>query len=271
MSQATAALPSVITDAPFHPSLAVADLAEARAWYADKLGFEPVLEPPGVCIYKVGESFFTLFETPYAGTAKNTVMNWSVDDVRAEVSRLRERGVAFEEYDFGEAKTVDGIMTDPSGGMNAWFKDLDGNIVGVISAGPDGPALEAGAEITGMIAAEDLERAKQWYAEKLGFQPEFQFPAVLATYKSGPSMFTVYRTEFTGTAKNTVGLWRLWGIRDEVARLRGRGVVFEDYDFGDGDKTVDGIMSDADGDLNAWFKDSEGNILAIAEDRGDAL
>lgn len=271
MSQATAAQPTVVTDAPFHPSLAVADLAKARAWYADKLGWEPVLEPPGVCIYKVGESFFTLFSTPFAGTAKNTVMNWSVADVRAEVTRLRERGVTFEEYDFGEAKTVDGVMSDPSGAMNAWFKDLDGNIVGVISAGPNGPALEPGAEITAMIAAEDLERAKRWYAEKLGFQPDFEFPAVLATYRSGPSRFTVYRTEFTGTAKNTVGLWRLKGIRDEVARLRGRGVEFEDYDFGDGDKTVDGILSDEDGDYNAWFKDSEGNILALAEDRGEVM
>ena len=57
-----------------------------------------------MCIYKVGESFFTLFETQFAGTAKNTVMNWSVADVKAEVARLRERGVAFEEYDFGEVE-----------------------------------------------------------------------------------------------------------------------------------------------------------------------
>jgi hypothetical protein len=44
--------------------------------------------------------------------------------------------------------------------------------------------------------------------------------------------------------------------------------VFEEYDFGDEGRTVDGIMSDADGDVNAWFTDSEGNILARAEDRG---
>ena len=61
------------------------------------------------------------------------------------------------------------------------------------------------------------------------------------------------------------------GLRDEVARLRGRGVVFEDYNFGDGDKTVDGILADAEGDQNAWFKDSEGNILALAEDRGEVM
>ena len=271
MSQVTAAPPSVVTDAPFHPTLAVADLAKARSWYAEKLGWEPVLEPPGTLVYKVGEAFFSLFETPFSGTAKNTVMNWSVNDVRAEVQRLRERGVVFEEYDFGEVKTVDGVMADPNGGMNAWFKDLDGNIVGVISAGPNGPELDPQAAITAMIAAADLDRAKRWYSEKLGFEPDFEFPDVVATYKSGPSTFTVYKTEFAGTAKNTVGLWRFKGIRDEVARLRGRGVEFEDYDFPDGDKTVGGILSDAEGDWNAWFKDSEGNILALAEDRGGAM
>ena len=269
MSQATATLPSVVTDAPFHPSLAVRDLAKATSWYAEKLGWQPTKEPEGVATYKVGESLFSLYQSDYAGTAKNTVMNWSVDDVRAEVARLRDRGVTFEEYDFGEVKTVDGIMSDPNGGMNAWFKDLDGNIVGVISAGPDGPQLEPGAEITGMIAAADLERAKRWYAEKLGFEPDFQFPDVLATYKSGWSTFSVYKTEFAGTARNTVGIWRLKGLRDEVTRLRERGVVFEEYDFGDGARTVDGIMTEEDGEANAWFKDSEGNILAIGEDRGD--
>jgi hypothetical protein len=57
------------------------------------------------------------------------------------------------------------------------------------------------------------------------------------------------------------------GIRDEVARLKANGVTFEEYDFGDEGWTIGGILSDDDGDLNAWFKDSEGNILALAEDR----
>lgn len=61
-------------------------------------------------------------------------------------------------------------------------------------------------------------------------------------------------------------MWRLKGIVDEVARLRDRGVIFEDYDFGD-EVTVAGILSDEDGPVNAWFTDSEGNILAIADER----
>lgn len=252
-----------ITDAPIHPSLAANDLARAREWYADKLGWEPSAEPPGTLVYEMLGSAFTLFETPFAGSAQNTVMNWNVADTSAEVARLRARGVVFEDYDVGDYKTVDGIMTDPEGGKSAWFKDSEGNIVGLTS-GPNDPRP---ASLSAMLAASDLARAKAWYAEKLGFEPMAEFEGVLAGYQSGPSSFSVYQTAFAGTAKNTVAVWRLKGIVDEVARLRERGVVFEDYDFGNGEATVAGIMSDEEGPVNAWFTDSEGNVLAIAEDR----
>jgi len=266
MTEATATKPSVITDAPIHPSLATKDLAKARAWYADKLGWEPTIEPPGLVVFEIGgpESAFTLFETPFAGTAKNTVMNWIVRDVAAEVGRLRERGVAFEDYDFGDFRTVEGIMTSPDGFQNAWFKDLDGNIVGVVS---DAAAPASGAIAT-MLAAADLDRARAWYAAKLGFEPFNEIPGYILEYRSGGSRFEVYKTDFAGTARNTVAVWRLSGIRDEVGRLRARGITFEDYDFGPEGRTVGGILSEGETDVNAWFVDSEGNILALAEDAG---
>lgn len=253
----------MIADAPIHPSLAVSDLARARSWYADRLGWEPTIEPPGTLVYELGDSAFTLFETEFAGTAKNTVMNWTVPDLRSEVARLRERGVEFEAYDFGDYKTVDGIMTFPNGDMNAWLKDSEGNIIGM----PWSPTMAPAAEsVSAMIAAADIGRAKAWYADKLSFAPTAESEGVVLTYNSGNSPFNVYQTDFAGTAKNTVAVWRFKGVRDEVARLRGRGVVFDDYDFGE-EKTVGGILSDAEGNVNAWFKDSEGNILALVEDR----
>ena len=106
----------MLSDFPVHPSLAASDVKRARAWYADKLGWEPTIEPPGVLVYELGgaDSAFTIFETPFAGTAKNTVMNWAVPNVRATVGRLRARGVTFEDYDFGDFRTVDGIMRETS-------------------------------------------------------------------------------------------------------------------------------------------------------------
>jgi hypothetical protein len=56
-----------------------------------------------------------------------------------------------------------------------------------------------------------------------------------------------------------------------VEALRGRGVTFNDYDFDDL-KTVAGVYTDPDdGTLNAWFTDSEGNILSLVEDHGTPI
>jgi catechol 2,3-dioxygenase-like lactoylglutathione lyase family enzyme len=252
-----------ITEAPVHASLAVEDLERARHWYADKLGWEPTREAQGLLVYNVNGADFTLFETPNARTAKNTVMNWNVPDVGPEVARLKANGVEFEDYDFGEYRTTDGIMADPEGGKSAWFTDSEGNIIGLTSS----PKDTRPSSVSPMIAAADLERAKAWYADKLGFAPMFEMEGVLAGYASGSTTFTVYKTEFAGSAKNTVAAWRLKGLVDEVARLRERGVDFEEYDFGDGIATVAGILSDEDGPVNAWFRDSEGNSLVLIEDR----
>ena len=193
-------------------------------------------------------------------------MNWNLDDLRGEVARLKGRGVTFEDYDFGEMKTVDGIMSDPVGGVTAWFQDPDGNTIALVQAPP---GLGSSHALSVMLAAADIDRARAWYRDKLGFEPVQEFAGMVLDYASSDSSFNVYKTEFAGTAKNTVAVWRMRGIRDEVARLRARGVVFDEYDMGEDGKTVDGILSDDQGDLNAWFKDSEGNILSLAEDRGD--
>lgn len=135
-----------------------------------------------------------MFETPHAGSAKNTVMTWNVADVSPEISRLRERGIEFEEYDFGEYKTVDGVMTDPEGGKAAWFKDSEGNIIGLTSSAQD----RRPGSLSAMLAASDLARAKAWYSEKLGFAPMFELERVVAGYQSGKSTFSVTRPTSPG-------------------------------------------------------------------------
>lgn len=262
----------MLSDFEVHPSLATADIAAAKAWYADKLGLAPVAEFATLAVYRVGATAFTVYETPAAGTAQNTVAVWLVDDLRAEVARLRARGLAFEDLDFGpDDRTVDGIMTtrDPfSGGsvLNAWFRDHDGNWISLVEQGdhPGEEHIDAPA-IGVMLAASDLGRARAWYADKLGLEP-LHAAAEEAVYRQGKTQFSLYQTPSAGTAKNTVAVWRVGDLRAEMAALRARGVVFEDYDFGDM-KTVDGLFADPDGDeLSAWFTDSEGNILGIVQD-----
>lgn len=250
----------MLRDYPLTASLATADAARARRWYADKLGLEPAFEEGGYLGYRVGPGMFTVYETPTAGTAKSTVANLFVRDLDAEMARLRGRGVVFEDYDFGEIKTVDGVLRGENGAGNAWFKDADGNILSLISdpADPRPPTVSA------MLAAADLARARDWYRDKLGFDHPVEHPGEVLSYQSGDGGFEVYRTQFAGTARNTVGAWNVKDLRAEMAALRDRGVRFEDYDFGE-TRTIDGVLADPGGGLNAWFTDSEGNILAIVQ------
>ncbi|HYN70298.1 MAG TPA: VOC family protein [Candidatus Eisenbacteria bacterium] len=250
----------MLNEFEIHPSLAASDVDRARTWYAEKLGLNPILEYEDLLKYTIGDSVFTVYETQSAGTAKNTVAMENVPDLRAEVARLKARGVVFEDYDLPGLYTEDGIADTGDGGLLAWFKDSEGNIVGLAQwPGDDRPP-----GITAMIAAADLPRARAWYADKLGLTPAQEMEGAL-NYRSGASSFTVYATEFAGTAKNTVAVWRVPDLGAEMTELRGRGVVFEDYDFGDW-RTVDGVMTDPEGGLAAWFTDLEGNVLGLAQE-----
>jgi catechol 2,3-dioxygenase-like lactoylglutathione lyase family enzyme len=252
-----------ITDASIHPTLAVADLEKAGTWYADKLGWEPTREADGTLVYEVGDSVFTLFTTPNAGTAQNTVMNWNTTDFTSDIARIRGRGVTFEDYDFGQIKTVDGVMTDSSGLRTAWFKDLDGNIIALLEV----PSERSPNALTLMLAASDIARARAWYAEKLGFEPVEDSDGPILEYRSGRSSFIVYRTDFAGTAKNTVGNWRTTNLLGDVAELRRRGLEFDEYPVDEGERYADGVLYLDDEPVNAFFTDSEGNILALVQAR----
>lgn len=255
----------MLADYPLDTIIAAQDIDRSKAWYADKIGWAPASEVPeaGVAVYKVGSSTVTIYQTDSAGTAKNTVANWNVVDLKATMASLRGNGVTFEEYDFGDYKTVDGVLGDAEQGFfNAWFKDPDGNTWGVLQF----PGSGDGSTISPMLAAHDLDRAKAWYAEKLDLQAGGTMPDQVLEFSSGGATFSVYRTDFAGTAKNTVAGWIVPDLREEMTFLKAGGIRFEDYDFGEW-KTVDGVMTEPSGSLTSWFKDSEGNVLGLREDR----
>ena len=82
---------------------------------------------------------------------------------------------------------------------------------------------------------------------------------------SGGVQFGIYPTRASaGTA--TVAEWEVADLQAEMKDLRNRGVTFEEYDL-PGLKTIDGV-AEIGGFKGAWFKDSEGNILAISEGAG---
>jgi catechol-2,3-dioxygenase len=112
---------------PISARAAAIDLARARQWYSDKLGLTPEREDMGGVWYRFGgDTWLYLYGTPSAGTAKNTVAGWQVKDIKTVMADLRARGVAFEDYDFGDLKTEDGLA-DFGVAKAAWFKDSEGN------------------------------------------------------------------------------------------------------------------------------------------------
>ena len=118
-----------------HATLPASDFERAKSWYADKLGLKPVEEagPEGAAWYETGGVRFLLYQSAFAGTNQATAASITVDDVAAVVSQLKSRGVVFEEYDMGDFKTEDGILTLPDGNQAAWFRDSEGNIISVVS------------------------------------------------------------------------------------------------------------------------------------------
>ena len=119
---------------PLYAYSPVANLARARQFYEQKLGFQPAREEAGGVTYQFGErTACFMYPSPNAGTSKASQAFWRVDDVEREVTDLKARGVQFEEYDMPGLKTRNGIAT-AGGAKTAWFKDTEGNILAVVQS-----------------------------------------------------------------------------------------------------------------------------------------
>ena len=110
-------------------TVAVTDLAKAKAFYENTLGLEPVEGDEGsVQSYRAGSSTILVYESTFAGTNKATAVTWPLgDDLDAVIRDLKAKGVTFEHYDMPGAKH-DGDVHDFGKLRVAWFKDPDGNI-----------------------------------------------------------------------------------------------------------------------------------------------
>ena len=114
------------------------------------------------------------------------------------------------------------------------------------------------------LPAKDIARARAFYEKTLGFTAGREVAGgVMYQFGEGTAGF-LYPTPNAGTSRASQAFWQVDNIEREVADLKSRGVTFEEYDM-PGIKTVDGIAT-AGGAKSAWFKDTEGNILAIVQD-----
>ncbi|GAB2785798.1 VOC family protein [Amycolatopsis magusensis] len=124
----------MLTGSRIEARIPAQDLGRARRWYAEKLGLEPAEEREGGLRYVGASGVFCLFASAGASNGSFTQMSFYVDDLEATVAELRARGVKFEDYE----GAVNGIMeidgNYPSKGRGeraAWFRDSEGNMLGV--------------------------------------------------------------------------------------------------------------------------------------------
>jgi catechol 2,3-dioxygenase-like lactoylglutathione lyase family enzyme len=129
--------------------------------------------------------------------------------------------------------------------------------------------LENGT-VTARLPAQDLERARVFYADKLGLEPAEKRAGGLL-YRCARGEFALFQSAGSPSGSHTQMAWEVEDIEATVAQLKARGVVFEEYDL-PGLRTVRGLTDIPDnypskgiGERAAWFKDSEGNLLAIGQ------
>jgi catechol 2,3-dioxygenase-like lactoylglutathione lyase family enzyme len=129
----------------------------------------------------------------------------------------------------------------------------------------------ADGRVATRLPAQDLERARRFYAEKLGLEPVEERPGGLR-YRCSDSEFVVFQSTGAASGDHTQMAWEVDDIEATMRELRERGVVFEEYDF-PGLRTVDGIVEvegnypskGGIGERGGWFRDSEGNLLGIGQ------
>jgi predicted enzyme related to lactoylglutathione lyase len=118
------------------------------------------------------------------------------------------------------------------------------------------------APIRAYIPASNLARARKFYEDRIGLRPKLEYAGGVI-YECGGSEVFMYPTSNAGTSKASQAFWQVDDVEAEVADLKARGVKFEEY-------TMPGIvMKDSiatgGGAKTAWFKDTEGNILAVSQ------
>ena len=124
----------MLQSAPMYAYIPAQDVARARRFYEQTLGFKPSREVAGGVAYEfAGGTGCFLYPTRNAGSSKASQAFWQVSDVEREVEELKRRGVVFEDYDMPGQKSPSGVIT-AGGAKAAWFKDSEGNIMALIQS-----------------------------------------------------------------------------------------------------------------------------------------
>ena len=113
------------------------------------------------------------------------------------------------------------------------------------------------------IPAKDVARARAFYEDKVGLKPKQEINGGVVYESAQGTACFLYLTPNAGSSQASQAFWSVDDVDRVIGELRARGVVFEDYDM-PGEKSAAGAITEG-GAKAAWFKDSEGNIMALIQ------
>lgn len=121
--------------APTSFFLATTDGDISKTFYAEVMGLELMEDSQFAVVFKLAGAELRISKVPAFTPFPWTVLDFQVDDLGLAMTRLREKGVSFEQFD-GMDQDEDGVWSVPGGGAKiAWFKDPDGNVLSVSKRG----------------------------------------------------------------------------------------------------------------------------------------
>jgi catechol 2,3-dioxygenase-like lactoylglutathione lyase family enzyme len=125
----------MLTDQKTYTTIPVSDLDRARKFYGETLVVAAVMVTEGGIMYGGGGTQFFVYPSRSKASGGPSQMSWIVRDIKAEVAELRAKGIKFEEYDIPGLEMVDGIAHSGPSVWTAYFRDPDGNLLGLTQIG----------------------------------------------------------------------------------------------------------------------------------------
>jgi len=124
----------MLSESNIYATIPVSDLERAQRFYTETLGLTPAMVTEGGVMYRSGGTQFFVYPSRYKASG-HTQMSWVVGDIKAEVAALRGKGIEFVVFDVPGVKTVDGISQSGPAVWTAYFRDPDGNLLGLTQIG----------------------------------------------------------------------------------------------------------------------------------------
>jgi len=124
----------VLNESNTYTTIPVSNLERAQWFYTETLGLTPAMVTEGGVMYRSGDTQFFVYPSRYKASG-HTQMSWLVGDIKAEVAALRGKGIEFVEFDVPGVTTVDGISQSGPAVWTAYFRDPDGNLLGLTQIG----------------------------------------------------------------------------------------------------------------------------------------